>query len=136
MREKIRQRIRTIKIWQLTEAVGLTPEQSERFFPVYNKHRETIHNLESEKQEALRRLSSLTDDPDASDDDINKAMTKIDDFVRRSMEMRQEYMNEISSVLSLRQQGKLLVFEENFQRKLQEIIRDIRRDFRGRRMRD
>ncbi len=134
MREKIRQRIKTIKIWQLTEAVGLTPEQSEKFFPVYNKHQEAIHNHESEKQEALRRLSSLTDDPDASDDDINKAMTKIDDFIRRSMEMRQDYMDEISSVLSLRQQGKLFVFEENFKRKIQEIMRDIRRDFRDQRM--
>ncbi len=136
MREKIRQRIRTIKIWQLTEAVGLTPEQSERFFPVYNKHRETIHNLESEKQEALRRLSSLTDDPDASDADINKAMTRIDDFVRRSIEMRQDYMEEVSTVLSFRQQSKLLVFEEMFKRRLQKTIEDIRRDFRGRRMRD
>ncbi len=136
MREKIRQRIRTIKIWQLTEAVGLTPEQSEKFFPVYNKHQEIIHNLESEKQEALRRLSSLTDDPDASDDDINKAMTKIDDFGRRSMEMRQDYMEEVSTVLSFRQQGKLLVFEEDFKRKLQELRRELRRDFRDRRMRD
>ncbi len=136
MREKIRQRIRTIKIWQLTEAVGLTPEQSERFFPVYNKHQEVLRNLEREQQEAFRRLNSLTDDPEASDDDVNKAMTEIDDFVRRSMEMRQDYMEEVSTVLSLRQQGKLLVFEEMFKKRLQKTIEDIRRYFRGRRMRD
>lgn len=136
MREKIRQRIRTIKIWQLTEAVGLTPEQSEKFFPVYNKHQEVIHNFEREKQEALRRLSSLTDDLDASDDDISKAMKEIDDFARRSMEIRQDYMEEVSTVLSLRQKGKLMVFEEMFKRRMQKIIEDIRGDFRNRRMRD
>lgn len=134
MREKIRQRIKTIKIWQLTDAVGLTPEQSERFFPIYNKHQEAMQNLEREKQEALKRLNSLTDDPDASDDDINKSMTKIDDFVRRSMEMRQDYMKEVSTVLSLRQQGKLLAFEEMFKKRMQKIIEDIRHDFRSRRM--
>ncbi len=137
MREKTRQRIRTIKIWQLTKAVGLTPEQSEKFFPIYNKHQEAMQNLRMEKQEALKRLNSLTEDPQASDDDISKAMKEIiDDFARRSIEMRQDYMKEVSTVMWSRQQGKLLVFEENFQRKLQEIMRDIRRDFRDRRMRD
>jgi argonaute-like protein implicated in RNA metabolism and viral defense len=137
MREKTRQRIRTIKIWQLTKAVGLTPEQSEKFFPIYNKHQEAMQNLKMEKQEALKRLNSLTEDPQASDDDISKAMKEIiDDFARRSIEMRQDYMEEVSTVMWSRQQGKLLVFEEDFQRKLQEIMRDIRRDFRDRRMRD
>ena len=136
MREKIRQRIKTVEIWQLTEAVGLIPEQSERFFPIYNKHREAMQNLKIEKQEALKRLNSLTYDPMSSDDDISKAMKEIDDFPRRSIEMRQDYMEEVSTVLSFRQQGKLLVFEENFKRKLQEIMRDIRRDFRDRRMQD
>ena len=131
MREKIRQRIRTIKIWQLTEAVTLTPEQSERFFPVYNKHQEALRNLEKEKQEAFRRLNSLTDDPDASDGDIKKAMTKIDDFARRFVELRQSYMEEVSKVISLRQQGKLLVFEEMFEKRLQKTIEDIRHDFRS-----
>ncbi len=136
MREKIRQRIKTIKIWQMTEAVGLTPEQSERFFPVYNKHRDAMQNLEREKHEALKRLNSLTDDPDVSDADINKAMMEIDDFIRRSVEMRRDYMEEVSTVLSLRQRGKLMVFEEMFKKRMQKIIEDIRGDFRGRRMRD
>ncbi len=136
MREKIRQRIKTIKIWQLTETVGLTPEQSERFFPIYNKHQDVLQSLEKEKQEAFRRLNLLTDDPDASDEDISKAMMRIGEFARRSMEMRQDYMEEVSTVLSLRQQGKLLAFEEMFKKRLRETIEDIRRDFRNRRMRN
>ncbi len=136
MREKIRQRIKTIKIWQMTEAVGLTPEQSERFFPVYNKHRDAMQDLEREKHKALKRLNSLADDPNVSDDDINKAMMEIDDFIRRSVEMRQDYMEEMSTVLSLRQRGKLMVFEEMFKKRIQKIIEEIRGDFRGRRMRD
>ena len=61
---------------------------------------------------------------------------EIDDFVRRSMEVRQDYMEEVSAVLSLRQQGKLLAFEEVFKKRLQKTIEDIRRDFRNRRMRN
>ncbi len=136
MREKIRQRIKTIKIWQLTEAVGLTPEQSERFFPIYNKHQDVLQSLEKEEQEAFRRLNLLADDPDASDEDISEAMMRIGELARRSMEMRQDYMEEVSKVLSLRQQSKLLVFEEMFKKRLRETIEDIRRDFRGRRMRN
>jgi Spy/CpxP family protein refolding chaperone len=136
MREKIRQRIKTIKIWQLTDTVGLTPEQSEKFFPIYNEHQDALQDLEKEQQEAFRRLNALTDDPDASDKDIKEAMKQIDEFARRSMQIRQDYMEEISKVLSIRQQAKLLVFEEMFKKRLRETIESIRGDFRGRRMQE
>ena len=42
MREKIRERIKTMKIWRLTEDVGLTTGQSEKFFPLYNQHQKDM----------------------------------------------------------------------------------------------
>jgi hypothetical protein len=93
-----------------------------------------MESLEREKREAFRRLNTLTEDPDASDDDIKKAMIEIDNLNGRSLEMRNGYVKEVSDVLSVKQQGKLMVFEEMFKKRMREIIEDIRGDFRGRRM--
>ena len=131
LREKVRQKIKTIKIWRLTEAVGLTPEQSEKFFPLYNRHEDLMENLEIEQRERLNRIEQLTADPKSSDKEIEDAIAGIKDIFLRRMELKESFMAEISGVLSTRQKGQLLVFEETFRRDMQDIIREIRREMGG-----
>ena len=52
MRERMKERIKTIKIWKLTEEVDLTSDQSEKFFHFYELPE--IHELE--KFHLLRSL--------------------------------------------------------------------------------
>lgn len=136
MREKIKERIKTIKIWRLTEAVELTTEQSEKFFPIYNEFQGALDSLEREKQETLQRLETMTRDQGTSDKDIKSLVSEIGEFDNRSANIRKKFFDDVSAVISTRQLGKLLVFEENFRRRLQETIRDIRREMGGGRMRE
>lgn len=135
-REKMRERIKTIKIWQLTEAVGLTTEQSERFFPVYNKHQNDHEKLEEERLSLLRKLDELSEKSDISESEIKKIIDQLSEIDNRLIGLRKGFLNEISGVLSIKQVAKLLVFEEMFMRRLQENIRDIRRGMGERRRRD
>ena len=136
MREQIKERIKTIKIWRLTEAVELTSEQSEKFFPIYNAFQDALDGLEREKQETLQQLDTMTRDPEASDKDIRNLIAEVGEFDNRSAEIQKKFFGDVLQVISTRQLGKLLVFEENFKRRLQETIRDIRREFGGGRMRE
>lgn len=131
MREKIREKIQLIKVWRLTEAVGLTPKQSEGFFPVYNEHRERLENFETEKREMLERIRSLTNDPNSPDDDISSAINDFMGHHRRMAEMHELFLTDISKILSIRQRGELVVFEEEFRKNMRRMIEDIRREFRG-----
>lgn len=131
MRERVREKIKTIKIWRLTEAVGLTPEQSEKFFPVYNKHQDAMEELERNKRDQLDLIEKLADDPNSSDADILSAIDGMKTLQERTIDLQKSYLNDISGVLSVRQEGKLLVFEENFRRNLQNIIREVRHEFGG-----
>jgi len=125
--EKMRERIKTIKIWQLTEEVGLTTEQSEKFFPVYNKHQNDHQKLDEERLSLLRKLDELSEKSDVSEGEIKKALDELSEIDGKLIGLRKSFMNEVSGVLSIRQVAKLLVFEEMFMRRLQENIRDIRR---------
>jgi hypothetical protein len=136
MREQIKERIKTIKIWRLTEAVELTSGQSEKFFPIYNGFQDALDSLEREKQETLQQLDTMTRDPETSDKDIRSLIAEVGEFDNRSAEIQKKFFDDILKVISTRQLGKLLVFEENFKRRLQETIRDIRREFGGGRMRE
>ena len=125
--EKMRKRIKTIKIWQLTEAVELTTEQSEKFFPVYNKHQNDHEKLQEERLSLIRKLDELSEKTDVSESEIKKTLDQLSEIDNKLISLRKSFQSEISGVLSIRQVAKLLVFEEMFMRRLQENIRDIRR---------
>lgn len=136
MREKLRERINTMKVWKLTEEVGLTPQQSEKFFPIYNKFQKAMDDIEMKRGELVDRLESLADSQSASNKDIAEAMAAVNDIPRQMLAERDKFIKDISTVLPLQQQAKLAVFEERFKQRLQEFIRDMRQDNRGGRMRD
>jgi Spy/CpxP family protein refolding chaperone len=136
MREQIREKIKTMKIWKLTEEVGLTPEQSEKFFPVYNKHQKAIEEIETERNQLINRLERTTNSAEASDKEITELVNKLDGIPEKMMAEKNRFVKEVGAILPLRQQARLIVFEERFKQRLQEFVRDIRREGRGRRLDD
>jgi len=136
MREKVRERINTMKVWKLTEAVGLTPEQSEKFFPVYNKHWKKMDEIMNHRGELVVRLEELIADPKSSESEIREKVAELTSFPQQMMEEQNRFYKEVSAILPLRQQAKLVVFEERFRQQLQEIVRDIRHERRGKQFND
>jgi Spy/CpxP family protein refolding chaperone len=128
MRKQIRDKIKTMKIWKLTEEVGLTPEQSEKFFPVYNRHQKAIEELDARREELVNRLERLANGSEASDKEITGTAAELESIPGKIFEERKKFMKEIVPILPLRQRAKLMVFEERFKQRLQEFIRDIRRE--------
>jgi len=134
MRKQIREKIQTMKIWKLTEDVGLTPEQSEKFFPVYNKHQKNLEELDKKRGGLIDRLEIMADSSGASDREMTEAMRQLDEIPGKIMEERNRFMKEINSILPLKQQVKLMVFEERFRQRLQQFVRDVRHEGQGRGM--
>lgn len=136
MREKVRQRIEMVKIWKLTEAVGLTAQQSERFFPIYNQHQKKMEEIDDRRMNLVNDLGKLLDDPKSSDKEIQQIADKLREIPQQMMSERQKFQEDISPILSVRQQMKLMLFEERFRQQLQETIREIRREFKDGRFND
>ncbi|OGC93476.1 MAG: hypothetical protein A2W25_05680 [candidate division Zixibacteria bacterium RBG_16_53_22] len=134
MRKQIREKIQTMKIWRLTEEVGLSPEQSEKFFPIYNRHQKALEELDARRNELVSTLERMSNNAEVSDKEISETTRQLEEIPGKIIEERRKFMKEIGAVLPLRQQAKLMVFEERFRQRLQEFIRDIRRGNPGRRM--
>ncbi len=129
MRERVRERIQTMKIWKLTETVGLTSEQSERFFPIYNGYQKAVEDLEFRRADLVDHLEQLVDKSNPSEKEISDTMAALDDIPRQILAERDKFFKDISPILPLQQQAKLAVFEERFKQQLQQFIREIRREY-------
>jgi Spy/CpxP family protein refolding chaperone len=127
MQRQIRRRIETIKIWKLTEELNLTEQQSERFFPVYNKFKDELKATETERRQVIEKLDELTTKDKPSADEINKLLDELEDLDRNINTAKEVFRGKLKDILTTQQIGRLYVFEVMFQRQIQEIVRDIRK---------
>jgi hypothetical protein len=131
MREKMRERIKTIKIWRLTEKLNLDTEQSEKFFPLYNKFQDDREAIDQQRREVFQRLDELINQEDAKDEDIDKLLDQLDGFDRQLNTNRTEFRKNLEGILTTRQIGNLYVFEVEFARHIQDIVREVREEIHG-----
>jgi Spy/CpxP family protein refolding chaperone len=130
-RQEMRERLETVKIWQLTDAVGLTSEQSKEFFPIYSKFQKDHEKIENRRTEIIDSLDELAAKDQVSEEKIKKSLEDLTAAESQFSALRSEFIKDVSGVLTVKQIAKLVVFEDRFRQRLQKNIRDIRRGMGG-----
>ena len=128
MRERMKERIQTVKIWKLTEEVNLTSEQSEKFFPIYNEFQNKFMELEKKRFALMKELDDLAELSDVADEKLLEKMKMMESSRDDFEKLHNKFQQDVGDILSVRQQAKLLIFEEHFKRRIQETIDGIRRE--------
>ena len=123
--------IETIRIWKMTEALGLSEDQAARLFP-------KLTQLEASRREFHRRQGLLRDElgellkqRPLREIDIRGRLEELErieaDFRGRERAVR----GELRSILSLEQQARLALFEDRFESEMRRTIQDLRERRRG-----
>ena len=107
------QNIQNAKIAFLTEKLDLTPEQSQRFWPIYNQ-------LETEKEAYRQKWRSLRNENlDAMNDvEIRNALNTRLSWRQGELDLDKQYMDKFLRVISVRQLAILYRSEREFTRVL------------------
>ena len=121
-----RQKIESARIALITERLGLTPEQAEKFWPIYNEYNNQRRNLVQELQEARRNV----DMQNLSEEQGQALMKHGLDIKERQLQLEKQYSQRLTQVISTQQMLKLRKAEDDFrkmiiqrleERKLQQI---------------
>jgi hypothetical protein len=122
--DRPREVIKAHKIAFLTDQLDLTPEEAQRFWPVYNEYQDKREMVQKEmfKDFDLRDMDidALTDEQatEIADNQIIKAQKLLD--------VQKEYHIHFKEVLSSQKVLKLYRAEKEFQHELLRKIRDDR----------
>ncbi len=107
-------KIEAAKIALITERLQLSPEQAERFWPVYREY--------SNKNRAIRKdfdQARRTFDPNSASEEENKKMLEMANAVKqRQLDLEKEYSQRILKVISSRQLNNLRKAENDFKEML------------------
>ncbi|RYE18489.1 MAG: hypothetical protein EOP51_21860 [Sphingobacteriales bacterium] len=118
-REKKHERIEAARVSFLTEKMQLTPEQAQKFWPVYNEF--------SQKRKELKKKARVFKDEDLdalSDAQLREGIMQMMDFREKEAALEKSYVDKFLAVVSPRQLATMYRSEKEFMRLLLKKLDD------------
>jgi len=113
--------IRTQKIAFISTELQLTPEEAEKFWPVYNEYDAKMELIRQERRGYMKELKGIDE---LSGDRAYELTEKILDTEKRESELRSEYLIKFAEVLDKKKAAKVFIAEDKFKRELMRTIQE------------
>jgi hypothetical protein len=119
-RERLRQRIESIKIWKLTKALDLDEQSAAVLFPLLNKYDKKRAEVQHQVKEKIRDLKKNLEN--YNEQELNAIIANIEEHHSELQKIKDEEWIELKRVLSVEQQARLILFRIEFEREIRQII--------------
>lgn len=100
--------IKNMKIAYMTKSIGLTAEESQKFWPVYNKYWDE-RSVVARKRRALQRQIESSGSTEAQ-------LKELIGLEREELNIFEKYIGEFKQVLSVEKVGKIFTADEEFKK--------------------
>lgn len=115
-------KIESARIALITDRLELTPEQAEKFWPVFREYNQQRQDIRKE----FRERHSDIDLNNLSDEESKKLVQKSMEMKQRELNLEKEYSKRMTEVISTQQLFKLKNAEKDFQQMLLRRIQQQR----------
>ncbi len=123
-----RENVEAMKIGFLTDRLDLTPEEAQKFWPVYNQYSDEMEKLR--KSRRLNLMEARQNMDEMSDSEAEKFVDSELKFRQDELDIMKKYHPRFKTILVPKQVARLYKAEEDFKRRLLEMLKD-RPDGRG-----
>lgn len=108
-----REHVEAAKVAYLTDKMGLSPEQAQKFWPIYNEH-------EAKRRELVKgyRIDFRQDVDELTDQQVQARVNKFFDMKEKELALDKEYAEKYQKVISVKQLVKLYRGEREFTKML------------------
>jgi len=114
------ERIRALKVSYITEQLHFTPEQAERFWPVYNKYEAEVRQA---RRDFLTRYKARN--AGATREQARRYIEENLEYQQQVLELKKKYKDELLKTITPQQLAQLYEAERDF-RKL--LIRQLQEE--------
>jgi hypothetical protein len=124
MRGPAMERVEQWKKVRMMEILKLDEESSIRFFSRYNKEQQEIRDIQRKREELMRQLESSIQS-NAGEKELEKTIQDLQALEGKAIDARDSFLKDARGILTLKQLASYVVFENNFNRSLRELMRDM-----------
>lgn len=127
-----RKHIEQLRMLKMLELLDLDNDQEISFLTSYNDLRRNIRRVDAARMKLLTELGDKLHNETGTDAEIKNLLEQVDAnrVARRKVEA--EFIEHAASMLTVRQLGKLVMFNEHFERELLDRVRVYREGRMGR----
>lgn len=118
------EKVKALKIAFITEQLDLTPEEAQKFWPIYNVYEGKMSEIHTAERKLLRSIR--VDWDTLSETDAQSALSNIRKAEQQKMDAKETLINQLRTTLSYKKTLILLRAEEDFKRRLLNRLRDGR----------
>ncbi|MDF0706111.1 MAG: hypothetical protein VX772_02580 [Bacteroidota bacterium] len=112
----VRDRIKTLKVAFITEQVGLTSQEAQQFWPIYNEHEETMDNIRRKERAELH--ANIARAQDLSSNESEKLLDNLLALQLDKHRSEQEFLSKLRTVIPAKKVLLLVKAEEDFKRQM------------------
>lgn len=125
-REEIRKKIETIRMWRMTEELKLDPATSGKLAAQIGSFDQKRRELMREQRESMQALrQSLTaQKPDEAK--LKQLLDTLEKNHRAMQELRTSESRSIREILTVEQQARYVIFQQEFRREMRGMIKGAR----------
>lgn len=122
--EKVRKKIETMRMWKLTSALDLDEKSSAQLFPVLNKYDRKRAESEAAVRDSIRELrDSLREKNEAR---LKVILERLEQGHKGIQRINDEERAELRKLLTVEQQARFVLFQQEFNRDVRELIGESR----------
>ncbi|CAG0990912.1 MAG: hypothetical protein HND27_08165 [Bacteroidetes bacterium] len=117
-----KEEIEAMKVAFITKYVGLTPQESEKFWPIFNEYESKQKTLKTTYRDFS--VISIEEINKLSDSELQKLIDNHGTIKQKEIELFNEYNSKFLSVLPVKKVAKLYLSREEFKKHLLQKIRE------------
>lgn len=119
---KAQEKINSLRIAYLTDKLGLTSEQAEKFWPIYREFAQKRQEIRSELREARKGVDKDNPDPKKQQELVDLSLK----VKQRVLDLEKEYSSRLLKVVSAEQMLRLPGAEAEFRGYLNDLLQQRR----------
>lgn len=108
--DQVKDKIRAAEIAYLSQKLDLTPEEAQKFWPLYNKYAKEVETLIAERHQRTPPGPKPSEQPAADQKELK--------YDRRLLDIKTHYNQEFQKVLPAAKAGNVFSAERDFRRLL------------------
>ncbi len=116
--------VENYRVYQMTNDLKLTTEQSEQFFPMLRSHIMKMQNIE---QKILELYKKVNNDNSIDKAEYRKIKDKLMNLENKKVSEKSQFLTELESVLEPEQIARYMFFDRKFRRDLRQHLKHRRR---------
>ncbi len=122
-----RERLQDLAVWKMLEVLDLSQEQTDKFLPALREIQKQEAQLQEQRMSLLQELERRMTQG-GSEKEIREVIKELRMLGKQGEAVRERFFSQAESILSVQQLGRLLLFQDRFEKRMREKMRQMQEE--------